>query len=394
MLEKISKLSISFRWFVGVISILFPVSAAYAQNGQIVTVNCNNGQSLNRTLSQLNKQTPTTIFVQGTCTEFVSIDGFEGLALKGQSGAAIQQPATNPHSNSYVLTITGSRGITVSNLAVHSLPSMFSGIGIGGGSSDVQLQEVHVDGPWGIVVYEESQVWLIKVNVNITAGYAAISAFDKSDVHITGGLLKRPSNGLFNAGVLVGSGHVTMQGTTIRDMQFGISVFDSGSVDLVNVNSVGGVDVTIENPSGTNTNGAIVSDGSSLNLGSARLLISNAGQTWGATSAAVFITNGSTLDAGANLVVSGSLGQGLIVTNNSHASLAGSSITGGGHGGLVVANLSTIDVQPSGSLTLIGVNATDLFCDSNSFITGTANLAGVPTVNCGNLLSGNSVPLP
>jgi hypothetical protein len=35
-----------------------------------------------------------------------------------------------------------------------------------------------------------------------------------------------------------------------------------------------------------------------------------------------------------------------------------------------------------------------LFCDSNSFITGTANLAGVPTVNCGNLLSGNTVPLP
>ena len=41
-----------------------------------------------------------------------------------------------------------------------------------------------------------------------------------------------------------------------------------------------------------------MSDDSSLNLGSARLLISNAGQTWGGTSGAVFITNGSTLDAG------------------------------------------------------------------------------------------------
>jgi hypothetical protein len=73
-----------------------------------VTVDCNNGQSLNRTLSQLNKQIPTTVIVLGTCTEYVTLDGFEGLALKGQSGAAIQQPATNPHSNSYVLSITGS----------------------------------------------------------------------------------------------------------------------------------------------------------------------------------------------------------------------------------------------------------------------------------------------
>jgi len=380
-----------------VLSILFLVSAAYAQNTLTITVNCNNGQSLNRTLSELNKQTPAIVIVQGTCTEYVTIDGFESLTLRGQSGAAIQQPATNPHSNSYVLSITGSQGITVSGLAVHSLPSIFSGIGIGKGSSQVLLQDVHVDGSWGVSVYEESQVWLVKVNVNITAGYAAISVFDKSDVHITGGLLMRPSNGLFNVGLFVGSGHVTMQGTTIRDMQTGIDIYASGSVDLVNVNPVGGVDVTIENPNGTNINGVLVTDGSSLNLGgpgSPRLLISNAGQTWGGNSGAVFVTNASSFDAEASLVVSGSRGQGVIVTNNSHATLAGSSITGGSHGGLVVANLSTIDVQPSSSLTLVGGNAPDLFCDSNSFITGTANLVGVPTVNCRNLLSGNTVPLP
>jgi len=127
MFEKISKLSVTFRWFVGLISILFLISVAYAQNPLTITVNCNNGQSLNRTLSQLNKQMPTTLIVQGTCTEFVKVDGFEGLTLKGQSGAAIQQPATNPQNNSYLLSITGSRGITVAGLDVHSLPSIFSG---------------------------------------------------------------------------------------------------------------------------------------------------------------------------------------------------------------------------------------------------------------------------
>lgn len=394
MSEKVSKMPVTFRLVVGVISILFLVSAASAQNARTVTVDCNNGQSLSGTLAKLNKQIPTTVIVQGTCTEFVTIDGFEGLTLKGQPGATIQQPATNPLSNSYVLSITGSRGLNVLGLTVQSLPSIFSGIGIGKGSNEVLLQNVTTNGSWGIVVYEESQVWLLNVNVTISSGFAAVSAFDKSDVHIAGGLLQRPSDGAFYDGLLVGSGHVTMQGMTIRDMQNAISIVESGSVDLVNVVSNAPTDVTIDNPSGTNDNGVFVSDGSSLNLESVRLLIKNAGQTYGGTSGAVFVTDDSTLNAGSNLLVSNSQGQGLIVTNNSHATLAGSAILRSLHGGMVAANLSTIDVQPASSLTLVGGNAPDLFCDSNSFITGTANLAGVPTANCANLLSGNTVPLP
>ena len=45
-----------------------------------------------------------------------------------------------------------------------------------------------------------------------------------------------------------------------------------------------------------------------------------------------------------NLSVSGSHGQGVFVSNDSHASLTGASITGSNHGGMVVANLSTIAV--------------------------------------------------
>ena len=394
MSEKVSNVPVTFSLVVGVISVLFLVSAASAQNARTVSVDCNNGQSLSGTLAKLNKQIPTTVFVQGTCTEFVTIDGFEGLTLKGQSGAVLQQPATNPLSNSYVLSITGSRGINVLGLTVQSLPSIFSGIGIGKGSNEVLLQNVIVSGSWGIVIYEESQVWLLNVNVTISSGFAAISAFDKSDVHIVGGLLQRPSDGAFYDGLTVGSGHVTMQGMIIRDMQNAISIDQSGSVDLVDFVANAPTDVTIDNPSGTNYNGAFVSDGSSLNLESVRLIIKNAGQTWGGTSGAVFVTNNSTLNAGSNLLVSNSQGQGLIVSNNSHATLAGSTISRNLHGGMVAANLSTIDVQPASSLTLVGGNAPDLFCDSNSFITGTANLAGVPTANCANLLSGNTVPLP
>jgi len=219
MSEKVSKVPVTFRLVVGVVSVLFLVSAASAQNARTVSVDCNNGQSLSGTLAKLNKQIPTTVFVQGTCTEFVTIDGFEGLTLKGQSGAVLQQPATNPLSNSYVLSITGSRGINVLDLSVQSQPSLFSGIGIGKGSNEVLVQNVNVNGSWGIVIYEESQVWLKQVNVTISSGYAAIAAYDKSDVHISGGLLQRPSDSNFYAGLSVGSGHVTMQGMIIRDMQ-------------------------------------------------------------------------------------------------------------------------------------------------------------------------------
>jgi hypothetical protein len=372
------------------------LSSFWASATPTPTVDCDAGQSLNRTLAKMGKFTSATVTFKGTCTEYVVIDGFNNLTLAGLQGATLQQPNTPPPTNpGYVLSVKASRSITLSGFAVRSHPSVFSGIGIGGGSNNVRLQDVTTDGSWGIVVYEASQVWLVRVNVNVSSGFAAVSAFDKSDVHIVDGLLQRPSNGAFNAGILAGSGHVTMQGMTIRDMQQGLSINGGGSVDLVNFDAAAaGVDVIIDNPSGTNFNGAIVGDGSSLNLNSAKLRISNAGQPWGGDTGAVFVTNGSTLNAGANLVVNGSQGQGVVVSNDSHAQLAGSSITGVAHGGLVVVNLSTAGVDFSNPLTSIGGNGVDLFCDSRSQIAGTLSIANASVVSCNNLLPGPYENLP
>jgi len=41
-----------------------------------VVVNCDQGQSLNRTLSRLHKHSPAAVLVSGTCTEFVQVNGF------------------------------------------------------------------------------------------------------------------------------------------------------------------------------------------------------------------------------------------------------------------------------------------------------------------------------
>ena len=378
---------------VALIALLFSATSTLAF--QTRTVNCSEGQSLNLTLATLIKFLPATVTIQGTCTEYVLIQGFDNLTLTGAPGATLQQPSTNPPSGAaYVLSIKASRNVTVTRLAVRSLPSILSSIGIGGGSNQVRLQDVTTDGSWGIFVYEASQVWVVRATVNITSGFAGISAFDKSDVHIVDGLIERPANSNFNAGLFVGSGHVTMQGMTIRDMQQGISIGTSGSVDLVNFDSTAaGIDVIVDNPSGTNLNGALVLGSSSLNLSSAKLRINNAGQPYGGDSGAVFVGDGSTLNAGPSLVVTNSRGQGVIVSNDSHAQLGNSSITGGAHGGLVVMNLSTADVDFGSTVTITG-NGTDLFCDSKSRITSGASIANAITVSCNNLIPGTYENLP
>jgi hypothetical protein len=383
--------------FVALAALFFSATSTLAI--QTRTVNCSEGQSLNFTLATLIKFLPATVTVQGTCTEYVLVNGFNDLTLTGAPGATLQQPSTNPPSSPiFVLSIKASRSVTVTGLAVRSSPSptnaLLSSIGIGGGSNQIRLQDVTTDGSWGIIVYEASQVWLVRATVNITSGYAAISALDKSDVHIVDGLLQRPANSNFNAGLFVGSGHVTMQGMTIRDMQQSINIGSSGSVDLVNFEpTAAGIDVIVDNPSGTNFNGAVVLGSSSLNLSSAKLRINNAGQPYGGDSGAVFVSNGSTLNAGPSLVVTNSRGQGVIVSNDSHAQLGTSSITGGAHGGLVVMNLSTAGVDFGSTVTITG-NGTDLFCDSKSRITDGANIANAITVSCNNLLPGAYENLP
>jgi len=366
-----------------------------------ITVNCAVGQSLNGTLSRLPKLLPFTVFVKGTCTEYVTIDGFDGLTLKGAPGATLQQPATTPSNGLgvWVLSIGASRSVTVDGFAIHAGSSALGAIGIGQNSTDVRLRNLTIDGPaaFGIEIFEGSQVSLAGVTASDN-GFAALAALDLSDVHIEQSTFEQTTGAGFHEGLSVGSGHVTVQSTTIRNMQVGIGISTHGSVDIQSFNTYFPVvrpnDVVIDNPAGNNFQGVALTRGT-LGIGDTKLRITNAGQPFGGSSAAISASEDSTLgDGNGNLVISGSRGQGIFVSNNSHATLAGSSITGGSHGGLVAVNLSTISVEPGSSQTLVGGNLTDVFCDSRSLVTGATNFAGVPIVNCGNLLPGDTVPLP
>ena len=391
-----------FTLRVGLGAALLLLTATHVMADPIV-VNCDQGQSLNQTIARLNKHIPATVLVKGTCTEFVTVYGFDGLTLKGLPGATLQQPGTNPGNGLLILLlfIGASRSITVDGLAIHSGAPAVAGIGIGQNSIDVRLRNLTFDGTgvFGIMAFEGSQVSLAGVTVR-NPGFAGIGIFDVSDVHIEQCLLEDTTGSLGDFGLSVASGHVTMQSTTIHNMQVGIDVEEHGSVDIGSFATYFPVsanpDVVIDSPAGTNLQGARVLGGSALNLEDAKLRITNPGQTSGGNTAGVWVSEGSSLsDYSGNLVVSGSHGQGVFVSNNSQASLTGSSITGSNHGGLVVANLSTIAVGTGPNpLTQVSGNAMDLFCDSKSVITGRSNIAGASSFSCGNLLLGDTEPIP
>ena len=369
--------------------------AATASSG--ITVDCNNGQSLNQTLSNLNKNTPITVSVSGTCTEYVQVVGFQGLTLKGLSGATLVQPLTTSGKLfNAVLYIQSSSSVLVTGLNVNAGTSV-SAIGIGHGSRDVRLRNLTVTGGGeGIIVFENSQVSIAFVKGQ-APGYTTLGIYDSSDVHVEHSQFTAASGAAWNVGIALGASHLTLYATTITNMQVGIGAYQTSIVDLVPFNSYysngGSTDVTIQNPAGTNFYGVSVDSGGSLNLASARLVINKAGQG-GTTGGVVLSDSASMYASNGNLVITASNGQGVLAMDNAHATLIGATVTGGAHGGLVAANLSSIHISAGATPSTIGGNAVDLFCDANSWVTGTANIAGVPTSKCSDVLATETVTLP
>lgn len=368
------------------------------------TVDCDHGQSLNRMLSQMNKSVPTTILVKGTCTEYFTIKGFDGLTLKGLQGATLLQPSAVPANGLFVnlLSVESSQSVTIDGFTIHSSASAVP-VAIGRGSVDIRLRNLTIesDGAWvGTEIYEGSQVSLAYVTVR-NLGYLGVGAYDESDVHIEDCLIEHPTGEGWHAGIGVVSGHVTMHHTNVRNMAVGIDISSGGVVDIWDYNSYyplgGPLDVVIENPAGTNFYGVRITGGGSLNLKAtpdAKLRITNPGQPWGGDTGGVRISDDSTLNAGTNLEITGSRGHGVLATGNSHVSMSGSRIIGSAHGGAVTVNMSTISVGMSNPLTEISGNGTDLFCDSRSLITGGANIANSSSVQCNNLIPGEYENLP
>src|SRR5215472_9185718 len=391
---------------VSAVSILFLaltfVAAAQQPASTPITVDCSKGQSLNQTLANLNRQAAYTVSVNGTCTEFVHVIGFHNLMLKALPGGTLVQPGTGGGNlTNATLYIESSQSVQVEGFALQGNTGTFANIAIGHGSSDIRLRHLDIQGGGGgVVVFENSQVSIAYVHVQDT-GYASLQIYDSSDVHVEHCLFEYTTNGQnqWHVGIALGASHVTMYATTIRNMQQGISGGADSIVDLTVYNTyyvaTGNTDVVIDNSGGFNFAGVALTGGS-LNLYGAKLIINRSGQSWGGTTAGVLLDEGATMISNSGyLNLLGSLGQGIVAMNNSHATLFGATISNGTHGGLVAINNSSIDLSTNNTPpSTISGNAVDLFCDSNSMITGTANIAGSPTVQCTNLLSSETVPLP
>jgi hypothetical protein len=389
------------------LGVFFLVSAyaAFAQSvpsSTPITVDCSKGQSLNKTLANLNRQAAYTVSVNGTCTEFVHVMGFHNLLLKALPGATLVQPSTGGGSLfNATLYIESSQSLQVEGFTLDGSAGTLASIGIVHGSTDIRLRSLDIHGGGGsIIVAENSQASIAYVHVHDT-GYASLGIYDSSDVHVEHCLFEYTTNGQnqWHVGIAVGASHVTMYATTIRNMQQGISGGADSIVDLVVYNTyyvaTGNTDVVIDNSGGFNFAGVALTGGS-LNIYNSKLVTNKSGQSWGGTTAGVLLDEGATMIADSGyLNIAGSLGQGIVAMNNSHATLFGATISNGIHGGLVAINNSSIDLSTNNTPpSTIGGNAVDLFCDSDSKITGTVNIAGSPTAQCTNLLSTETVALP
>jgi len=261
--------------------ILFLIPHAF---GQIV-VNCDSGQSLSRALARLDKHTPVTVTVQGTCAEYVFIKGFDGLTLKGLPGATLTQPSTAPPSGvlSALLRIEASRSVLVTGLGFPTpLSGVLAPIAIGENSIDIHMRGLNIDGGgvWGILVVDHSQVVVQNVKVH-NVGFASIGVYGGSMGEIQGCVLEDTSNTFWHVGVSLENSSLGIAGTTIRNMQVGIGA-TGGTIALRDAaleypKTPGSTDVRIENPSGNNFDGVSLDSNSSLLIGNAKLLISNAG---------------------------------------------------------------------------------------------------------------------
>jgi hypothetical protein len=110
----------------------------------------------------------------------------------------------------------------------------------------------------------------------------------------------------------------------------------------------------------------------------------------------IVIENGGYLEL-ANLVeVINNTGNGVLLISNSTGLFKGGiSISNNQRNGIVVINSSTLElVSGFGPNTVSGNTAQDVFCDSNSLITGGAGLTGATKVMCTNLKPGKSDPIP
>jgi hypothetical protein len=319
------------------------------------------------------------------------------------TGATIVQPPPDAGQACLfkaALTIDGSRRITIDGLKVKASPTdpCSGGVFIRGGSADVRLRQTEIEGGNQCVsIAQNSQVSLAGVTGR-DASWAAVGVFDGSSVHIEDSLFEGSSEPGWHEGIAAIKGTAVVHGTVIRNMQIGLNADSGGIIDLGNFADYyptsGPSDVVVESPAGTNFYGVSVSGGAAFHAG-VKLRITTPGQWWGGESGGVRVSGSSSFDAWGTLEIIDSHGQGVFVGGSSFANVPGVVVTGADHGGLVVVNGSSanLDAWNIPTTPITGSGGPDLFCDATSVIAG-GDRAPASTRQCDHVVGGGFVPLP
>ncbi|HEX6187738.1 MAG TPA: hypothetical protein VFZ40_06640 [Pyrinomonadaceae bacterium] len=366
---------------------VFSIITAHAQTVKETKVDCDKGDTINGALAKLNRREPNFVVVSGTCTESIDVFNYNDLAIVGQPGAVL---IPDPEVDEVVFvnvairfrligfTINGSgalKGISLSR-CVNCVVSNNTISGVANGVSATLNSSVDVS-----------------VNT-INASEVGVEAAQVSRAILARNLIEHagtPDTGSIGLHVTGNSYARVNVGSTFRGFGRGIEANTGGGVDIFGSPNLTDPDFPlIEN----NQSAGVRSAGGIIRFHGHTRVTGNGDSPY---SGGIVIENGGFLEL-ANLVevINNTKNGVLLISNSTGLFKGGISISNNQRNGVVVISSSVLELASGkfGTNTVSGNTAQDIFCDSNSLITGGANVTGATKIMCTNLKSGKSDPIP
>ena len=371
---------------IHVACVLLFLAAAFSASAD-TKVDCNKGESINTALSKLKKSGPNVVSVSGTCTEDISIVGFDDLSLVAD-GAAVLNPATA--TSRRVILVNSSRLVSIDGFTMtlsNAVPQTW--VAEFNGSSGCSIANMSITGGGGIRLQRSSNVNITDVAMhNAVIGIIVGNA---CQADIRGVTIENTPPSFGNVGIAVFSGSTAfVEGTTVSGYSTGVtagggqffvpgtSIFDTAREVVIQNNRIG---------VSANAHGLV-------QFSAATRVVNNG--NGGDLTGGIVITGGSFTALAGNpalgvVEISNNNGQGVLVLNNGLSSITGSSafVANNHLNGVAVVNGGIASF--SNGVNVTGNTAKDLFCDDRGLITGSAGVAGATKVQCTNMIPG---PLP
>ncbi|HXG64832.1 MAG TPA: hypothetical protein VNO70_06970 [Blastocatellia bacterium] len=370
------------------------VVTAHAQAAKETKVDCDKGDTINGAIAKLNRREPNFVLVSGTCTETVDVFNYNDLAIVGSPGAVL---IPGPEFDEAVFVNVAYRfrfqGFTINGSGASLGISLFRCVncvvsnntinGVASGVSAISNSSVDVSNN------------RIFVSGQVTNGTAAgVGVAQVSRAIMTRNLIEHtgpPDGGSIGLHVS-GNSHARVNvGSTFRGFGRGIEAGTGGAIAVFGTLSLTDPDFPlIEN----NQEAGARSEGGTLWFHGHTRLTGNGGRN--PYSGGIVIDNGGALNL-ANLVevINNTSNGVLLISNSTGVFQGGISISNNQRNGIVVINSSTLELRSGfGPNTVSGNTAQDVFCDSNSLITGGSNITGATKTMCANLKAGKSDPIP